>query len=152
MFSRSFWCLRCSPSTLFLTAVVTVVSLFIGLTVSIGVFDKSGACISFIRTCYYLPAVVSTVLVIVFSSLAAYSFSKLQFKGKNALYMVFICSLMLPKEIFIVPLFKIVQALEWSDTYMGMIVPTVASVPMLVVFLLFQRYFTAGITVGAEKG
>ena len=196
---------------------------------------------------------VSTVLVIVFSSLAAYSFSKLQFKGKNALYMVFICSLMLPKEIFIVPLFKIVQALEWSDTYMGMIAPTVAScfgvfllkgffdtvpdsiresgkidgaseltiftklvhpivkpglgalfilnfvnvwndylwqmlmartknmrtlmvgtaslmqeinpnfaykmagatvacVPMLVVFLLFQRYFTAGITVGAEKG
>lgn len=29
---------------------------------------------------------------------------------------------------------------------------TVACVPMLVVFLLFQRYFTAGITVGAEKG
>jgi multiple sugar transport system permease protein len=195
----------------------------------------------------------STVLVIIFSSLAAYSFSKLQFKGKNALYMIFICSLMLPKEIFIVPLFKIVQAFEWSDTYMGMIAPTVAScfgvfllkgffdtvpdsiresgkidgaseltifmklvlpivkpglgalfilnfvnvwndylwqmlmartknmrtlmvgtaslmqeinpnfaykmagatvacVPMLVVFLLFQRYFTAGITVGAEKG
>ncbi len=200
-----------------------------------------------------LVSTVSTVLVIVFSSLAAYSFSKLQFKGKNALYMIFICSLMLPKEIFIVPLFKIVQALEWSDTYMGMIAPTVAScfgvfllkgffdtvpdsiresgkidgaseltifmklvlpivkpglgalfilnfvnvwndylwqmlmartknmrtlmvgtaslmqeinpnfaykmagatvacVPMLVVFLLFQRYFTAGITVGAEKG
>ena len=58
-----------------------------------------------------LVSTVSTVLVIVFSSLAAYSFSKLQFKGKNALYMVFICSLMLPKEIFIVPLFKIVQAL-----------------------------------------
>lgn len=200
-----------------------------------------------------LVSTVSTILVIVFSSLAAYSFSKLQFKGKNGLYMVFICSLMLPKEIFIVPLFKIVQALEWSDTYMGMIAPTVAScfgvfllkgffdtvpdsiresgkidgaseltiftqlvlpivkpglgalfilnfvnvwndylwqmlmartknmrtlmvgtaslmqeinpnfaykmagatvacVPMLVVFLLFQRYFTAGITVGAEKG
>ena len=200
-----------------------------------------------------LVSTVSTVLVIIFSSLAAYSFSKLQFKGKNGLYMVFICSLMLPKEIFIVPLFKIVHALEWSDTYMGMIAPTVAScfgvfllkgffdtvpdsiresgkidgaseltifmqlvlpivkpglgalfilnfvnvwndylwqmlmartksmrtlmvgtaslmqeinpnfaykmagatvacVPMLVVFLLFQRYFTAGITVGAEKG
>ena len=74
-----------------------------------------------------LVSTVSTVLVIIFSSLAAYSFSKLQFKGKNGLYMVFICSLMLPKEIFIVPLFKIVQALEWSDTYMGMIAPTVAS-------------------------
>ena len=46
VFLRSVW------NTLFLTAVVTVVSLFIGLTVSIGVFDKSGAYISFIRTCY----------------------------------------------------------------------------------------------------
>ena len=54
---RSVW------NTLFLTAVVTVVSLFIGLTVSIGVFDKSGAYISFIRTCYYLPVVVSTVVM-----------------------------------------------------------------------------------------
>lgn len=35
-----------------------------------------------------LVSTVSTVLVIVFSSLAAYSFSKLQFKGKNALYII----------------------------------------------------------------
>ena len=51
VFLRSVW------NTLFLTAVVTVVSLFIG------VFDKSGAYISFIRTCYYLPVVVSTVVM-----------------------------------------------------------------------------------------
>ncbi len=57
VFLRSVW------NTLFLTAVVTVVSLFIGLTVSIGVFDKGGAYISFIRTCYYLPVVVSTVVM-----------------------------------------------------------------------------------------
>lgn len=200
-----------------------------------------------------LVSLISTILVIACSSLAAYSFSKVKFKGSAVLYLIFICSLMLPKEIFIVPLFKIVQALNWRDTYMGMIAPTVAScfgvfllkgffdgvpdsiresgkmdgasefiiflklvfpivkpgigalfilnfvnvwndylwqmliaraksmktlmvgtaslmqeispnfaykmagaavacVPMLVVYLLFQRYFTSGITVGAEKG
>ena len=57
VFLRSVW------NTLFLTAVVTAVSLLIGLTISIGVFDKNGTYISFIRTCYYLPVVVSTVVM-----------------------------------------------------------------------------------------
>ena len=52
-------------NTLFLT---TVVSLFIGLTVSIGVYDKNGIYISSIRTCYYLPVVVSTVVMAMFWS------------------------------------------------------------------------------------
>lgn len=75
----------------------------------------------------FFIAIVSTLLVIVFSSMAAYAISKLQFKGKNALFLVFICSLMLPKEIFIVPLFRVIQLFNWSNTYMGMIAPTVAS-------------------------
>ena len=52
-------------NTLFLT---TVVSLLTGLTVSIGVYDKNGTYISFIRTCYYLPVVVSTVVMAMFWS------------------------------------------------------------------------------------
>lgn len=74
-----------------------------------------------------IVSLLSTVLVIAFASLAAYSISKLHFKGKVALYMIFICSLMLPKEIFLVPLVQIVLNLQWRDTYMGMIAPTVAS-------------------------
>lgn len=50
-------------NTFFLTAVVTVVSLAAGLIISIAIFDKSGGYISFIRTCYYLPVVVSTVVM-----------------------------------------------------------------------------------------
>lgn len=50
-------------NTLFLTVVVTMVTLFVGLVISISIFDKSPRYISFVRTCYYLPVVVSAVVM-----------------------------------------------------------------------------------------
>lgn len=72
-------------------------------------------------------ATITTVIVTAFSALAAYAFAKLEFKGKNFLYMLFIYSLMLPKEIFIVPLFQIILAFDLSNNYMGMILPNIAT-------------------------
>jgi multiple sugar transport system permease protein len=69
----------------------------------------------------------STVAVIIVSSLAAYAFSKLQFKGKNFIYVIFISSLMIPKEVMIVPLFRIIQELGMVNTLNGMIWPNVAT-------------------------
>lgn len=50
-------------NTLFLVVVVTTVSIVLGIVISLTVFDKNGKYISFIRTCYYLPVVVSTVVM-----------------------------------------------------------------------------------------
>lgn len=75
----------------------------------------------------FLVASVTTILVVICSSMAAYAISKVRFKGKNILYAVFIGALMIPKEIFIVPLFQIITNLNLSDTYAGMIFPNVAS-------------------------
>lgn len=72
-------------------------------------------------------SVVTTLLVVTCSSLAAYAFSKLEFKGKNILFALFIGALMIPKEIFIVPLFQIILKFNLSDSYMGMILPNVAT-------------------------
>ena len=72
-------------------------------------------------------SISNTLLVIVCSSMAAYALSKLNFPGKRAVFAVVVLSLMIPKEIFIVPLFKIVLALEWSDTYWGTIFPNAAT-------------------------
>ncbi len=74
-----------------------------------------------------LVSVVTTLLVVACSSLAAYAFSKLEFKGKNFLFALFIGALMIPKEIFIVPLFQIILNFNLSDSYMGMILPNVAT-------------------------
>ena len=47
-------------------------------------------------------------------------------KGKKVLFALFIASLMVPKETFIVPLFKIVVAFDWVNTYQALIIPNLA--------------------------
>lgn len=70
---------------------------------------------------------VTTVFVVVASSMAAYAFSKLRFSGKNVIFIVFISSLMVPKEVMIVPLFRISQDLGLVNNLFGMIWPNVAA-------------------------
>jgi multiple sugar transport system permease protein len=72
-------------------------------------------------------SLVSTIAVIIVSSLAAYAFSKLKFKGKNVIYIIFISSLMVPKEVMIVPLFRIIQNFDMVNSLNGMIWPNVAT-------------------------
>lgn len=72
-------------------------------------------------------ALATTLLVVAASSLAAYAFAKLDFVGKNFLFVIFIASLMIPKEIMIVPLFKIIQGFNWMNSYNAMIWPNVAT-------------------------
>ncbi|WHX51320.1 carbohydrate ABC transporter permease [Paenibacillus woosongensis] len=69
---------------------------------------------------------VTTILVIVIGSMAAYAFSKINFKFSNLIYIIFVSSLMIPKEIMIVPLFRIVQNFHMVNAYGGMIWPNVA--------------------------
>lgn len=75
----------------------------------------------------FFVSFVTTVFTVIFSSLAAYSFAKLKFKGSKLIYTIFIASLMIPKETFIIPLFKIVVALRWVDTYQALIIPNLAA-------------------------
>jgi multiple sugar transport system permease protein len=72
-------------------------------------------------------SLVSTIALIVVSCLAAYAFSKLKFKGKNVIFIIFISSLMVPKEVMIVPLFRIIQDLGMVNSLNGMIWPNVAT-------------------------
>ncbi len=72
-------------------------------------------------------SLVATIALVVVSSLAAYAFSKLKFKGKNIIFIIFISSLMVPKEVMIVPLFRIIQDFGMVNTLNGMIWPNVAT-------------------------
>lgn len=72
-------------------------------------------------------SIVSTLALIVVSALAAYAFSKLKFKGQNILFVIFISSLMIPKEVMIVPLFRIIQDFGMVNTLSGMIFPNIAT-------------------------
>ncbi|EFM08765.1 binding-protein-dependent transport systems inner membrane component [Paenibacillus curdlanolyticus YK9] len=69
---------------------------------------------------------LTTLLVVIASAMAAYAFSKLRFKGRNVIFIVFVSSMMVPKEVMIVPLFRITQDLGLVNSVYGMIWPNVA--------------------------
>ena len=50
-------------NTLFLVVVVTVCMLLFGMLISVAIFDKNSKYIAVVRSCYYLPVIVSTVVM-----------------------------------------------------------------------------------------
>ena len=66
------------------------------------------------------------LLVGVFTSLAAFAFSKLQFKGKNILYYVLLTGLMIPASSLIFPLYQIVKLFHFNNTPLSLIFPYAA--------------------------
>ena len=81
---------------------------------------------------------VTTFIVIAISSLAAYGFAKINFIGRNTIFIILISTLMVPKEIIFIPLFKTTQALGMIGKYSSMILPNTGF--PLGVFLLRQFY------------
>lgn len=72
-------------------------------------------------------AVVSTALLLITSSMAAYAFARIEFRGKNALFVGYLATLMIPQQVLVVPLFIEMRELNLIDTYASVIVPTIAS-------------------------
>ena len=88
----------------------------------------------------FLIAIGTTAAILLVSAMASYSFAKLRFWGRNTIFLAFILTLMIPKEIYIVPLIKVMQYLNLKGTYIGIILPNVA-LPFGV-FLLRQFFAT----------
>jgi ABC-type glycerol-3-phosphate transport system permease component len=61
------------------------------------------------------------------ASLAAYAFSFLAFRGKNLLFLVFLSTMMIPWEATIIPNYLTIRALHWTDTYIGLTAPYLAT-------------------------
>jgi len=68
-----------------------------------------------------------TLLQLVTASLAAYAFAYLPFKGKRAVFLIFLSTMMIPWESTIIPNYLFVQKIGWDDTYLGLIAPFMAT-------------------------
>ena len=75
-------------------------------------------------------------------SLAAYGFSRLHFRGRDAIFFVFVLTMMIPGQVLVVPLFAIVRKLGWLDTYWGLIIPYPYLSTAFGTFLLRQFFMT----------
>ena len=87
-----------------------------------------------------IVAVIVVIGQLVTASLAAYAFAMREFRGRNAIFLLFLATLMIPFEVTIIPNFQTVQAWGWIDTYAGLASPYIASA--FGTFLLRQFFLT----------
>lgn len=86
----------------------------------------------------FIVAISTTLLTIVTSSLAAFAFARLQFKGRDTLFLVYLTTLMIPFTVLLIPNFIMVRYLGWYDSYAALILPPAFSA--FSTFLMRQHF------------
>jgi multiple sugar transport system permease protein len=81
-----------------------------------------------------------TLLVLFFSSMAAYALARLKLPGGRWVFSIIIATLMVPGQILLVPLYLILNWLDWLDTHLALIVPAASGA--FGVFLLHQFFLS----------
>ncbi|WP_191017914.1 carbohydrate ABC transporter permease [Treponema zioleckii] len=82
--------------------------------------------------------VIITILQVVTSSFAAYAFSKLNFKGKNVLFLGYIATIAMPWQVYMVPQFILMRNFHLNNTHLSMI--CLQAFSAFGVFLMKQFY------------
>jgi multiple sugar transport system permease protein len=85
-------------------------------------------------------AVATTAGQVVTGVLAAYAFARMEFAGRDKIFMVFLATLMVPTQVTLIPTYIVMSRIGWIDSYKALIVPFVATA--FSVFLLRQFFLT----------
>lgn len=84
--------------------------------------------------------VVATLITLVINSMAAFALSKYKFRGRNAVFIVIIGTLMIPVSVILVPAYLVITKIGWVNSLWGVIIPGAATPTG--VFLLRQYMLT----------
>lgn len=82
--------------------------------------------------------IATTAIMIVVSTLAAYAFARLEFRGKNLVFTLFLSLMMIPSELVVITNFVTVTNLDMRNTFAGLILPSVTSV--FYIYLLKENF------------
>lgn len=108
---------------------------------------------------------VNTLTIVLFSvtgevlisAVAAYAFSRLQWKGRDILFIIVIATMMLPSQVTLIPIFIMYRQIGWLDTFLPLTVPSWFG-NAFYIFLLRQYFMTisrdmdeAAVIDGASK-
>jgi multiple sugar transport system permease protein len=85
-------------------------------------------------------AVAATLISLVTSSLAAFAFASIDFRGKEILFSIVLSVMMIPAATTLIPNFLIIRTLGWYDKFYALIIPFAASV--FGIFLLRQYFMS----------
>jgi multiple sugar transport system permease protein len=97
-----------------------------------------------------IQAVTSTALSVLFGAMAGYALARLKFPGRDALFTLFLASLMIPTEVSIVPMLLGFIKLGWASSYQALILPTIGNVFSVYIFRQFFLSFPREIEEAAR--
>lgn len=81
---------------------------------------------------------VTTLIMLVVITLAAFAFARLEFRGKNIMFVIFLSMMMIPNELAVITNFMTVTNLDMRNSFAGLILPSVMSV--FYVYLLKENF------------
>lgn len=82
--------------------------------------------------------VITTTVMMIVITLAAFAFARLEFRGKNIVFLLFLSLMMIPNELVIITNFVTVTNLNMRNTFAGLILPSVTSV--FYIYLLKENF------------
>lgn len=85
-------------------------------------------------------SVLSLVGVLFTSLLAAYAFARMEFKGRDFFFFLFLSMMMVPQPIYMISSYVLLDKLNWLDTYNALIIPWTANIFTI---FLFRQHFKA---------
>ena len=90
----------------------------------------------FVNTIIFTLATTALMLLITIPS--AFAFARLNFRGKNVLFLAFLSLMMIPTELVVITNFTTITNLDLRNTFLGLILPSVASV--FYIYLLKENF------------
>ncbi|MFI2489911.1 carbohydrate ABC transporter permease [Promicromonospora kroppenstedtii] len=97
-------------------------------------------------------AVLVTVGTMLVAAMAGYAFARIRFPGANALFVLVLVGLLVPSEVTIVPLFRIVNSLGLINTHWPLIVIPVLGAPAVLAVFIMRQFFLGLPTELEEAG
>ena len=85
-----------------------------------------------------LFTLVTTAVMLIVIILAAFAFARLEFKGKNLVFVLFLSLMMIPNELVIITNFVTITNLDLRNTFTGLILPSITSV--FYIYLLKENF------------
>lgn len=82
--------------------------------------------------------VITTSIMMVVITLAAFAFARLEFRGKNIMFILFLSLMMIPNELVIITNFVTITNLDLRNTFTGLILPSITSV--FYIYLLKENF------------
>jgi multiple sugar transport system permease protein len=96
----------------------------------------------FILNSLMLSLIVPTCIIIL-SSLSAYSFARLNFKGRDIVFLMLLGVMMMPGHITLIPNYSLMRTLGWINDYKALIIPMIFQGSLVFNIFFMRQYFLA---------